>query len=161
MHVIIGSHLISVSNGLKFEVDLPRPSGTVSVHSRFLTFSVFFVLVFIATQLHPLRSRCRYQSCCLTWFTWNLLTKERCACKFRVNNILTNWGWDKMAHIFRCIFVTKMLKCPWKIHQSFFLRVNLIRTQQWFRWWLGGKQERNHHLNQWWPKGIAWPQWVN
>ena len=52
MHVIIGSRVIGVSNGLKFEVDLPSPSGTVSVHSRFLIFCVFFVRVFIATYTY-------------------------------------------------------------------------------------------------------------
>ena len=49
MHVIIGSHIIGVSNGLKFEIDLPRPSGTVSVHSRFLIFSVFLFLFLLPT----------------------------------------------------------------------------------------------------------------
>ena len=34
-------------------------------------------------------------------------------------------------------------------------RVQLPRSQHWFRWWLGAKQAKSQYLNQWW---LGWKQ---
>ena len=69
--------------------------------------------------------------------------------------MLTHWGRDKMAAISQTTLSNafswmKMLEFRKIFHWSLFIRVQLIISQHWFRWWLGAYQATSHYLNQWW-----------
>ena len=42
-----------------------------------------------------------------------------------------------------------------KFHRSMFRRVQLTKSQHWFRYWLGPEQTTSHCLNQCWPRLIT------
>ena len=42
-----------------------------------------------------------------------------------------------------------------KFRWSWFLRVQLTKSQHWFRKWLGADQATSHYLNQWWPTSLT------
>ena len=70
-------------------------------------------------------------------------------------NLLTHWGRDKMAAIFRTTFSNrfswmKIYQLWLSFHWSLFLWVQLIIFQHWFRYWLGVDQATSHYLNQLW-----------
>ena len=71
------------------------------------------------------------------------------------SDVLTHWGWDKMASILQTTFSNafswmKMYKFRLKFHWHLFLGVQLNILQHWFRQWLGTVQVTSHYLNQWW-----------
>ena len=42
-----------------------------------------------------------------------------------------------------------------KFHWSLFLRVQLTKSQQWFRWFLGAEQAPSYYLNHCWPRSLT------
>ena len=74
--------------------------------------------------------------------------------------LLTHWGRDKMAAIFRTTFSNrfswmKMYEFRLIYHWSLFPRVQLTIFQHWFRYWLGTEQATSHYLNQCWPNSTT------
>ena len=53
------------------------------------------------------------------------------------------------ADIFIWIFGMKMYSFLLKFHWHLFQRVQLIKFQHWFRWWLGADQATSHYPKQW------------
>ena len=72
-----------------------------------------------------------------------------------VLNMLTHWGWDKMADISQTTFwnaFSWMKMCKFGLGFLWILlpRVQLTIYQDWFRKWLGADQATSHYLDQWW-----------
>ena len=44
----------------------------------------------------------------------------------------------------------KIFEYRLKFHWSLFIRVELTKSQHWFRYWLGADQATSHYLDQWW-----------
>ena len=42
-----------------------------------------------------------------------------------------------------------------QFHWSLFLKVQLMMTQHWFRFWLGAEKATSHYLNQCWPDSLT------
>ena len=73
----------------------------------------------------------------------------------QLNILLTHLPLDKMAAILQTIFSNafswmKSFVFWLTFHLSLFLRVQLVITQHWFRYWLGTYSAPSHYLNQCW-----------
>ena len=87
-----------------------------------------------------------------------------------LDGLLLHWGRGKMANIFQTTFSNafswmKIFEFRIKFDWNFFLKIQLTKSQHWFRYWLGAEQASSHYLNQWWPRlvmhiYVTGPQWV-
>ena len=83
----------------------------------------------------------------------------------------TLWSLNKMADILQKTFSNtfpsrKMIVFCFILHFSISVWVELIKTQQWFRNWLGAAKVTSHYLKQCWPWlfmacGMIRPQWID
>ena len=79
----------------------------------------------------------------------------RCVVIWPNECLLIHWGREKMDAISQTMLSNTFswMKMSWfrlKFHWGLFLRVQLMTSQHWFRYWLGADQATSHCLNQWW-----------